>query len=81
MKAYQPEQDMATFSELRQATLAARERTQDPTFGVEVSAGLYAIVRAIPPTGRGSKYVIDYQSAGLSSDQAKAYLDKLGAAS
>jgi hypothetical protein len=68
---------MATFSELRQATLAARERTQDATFGVEVSAGVYAIVRAIPPaTGRG-KYVIDYQSAGLTSDEAVSYLDAL----
>lgn len=71
---------MATFSELRQATLAARERTQDQTFGVEVSAGLYAIVRAIPPANGRGKYVIDYQSAGLTSDQAKAYLDKLVAA-
>lgn len=68
---------MANFSELRQATLAARERTQDLTFGLEVSAGLYAVVRAIPPASGRGKYVIDYQCAGLTSEEAKAYLDNL----
>jgi hypothetical protein len=78
MSAQQPEKTMATFSELRTATLAARERTQDPTFSLQVCQGTYDVVRAIPPaTGRG-KYTIDYQSAALNSDEALEYLNALG---
>jgi hypothetical protein len=69
---------MATFTELRQATLAARERTQDPTFGVQVHQGLYDVVRAIPPASGRGKYVIDYQRAGLTADGALSFLNALG---
>jgi hypothetical protein len=67
---------MATFSELRQATLAARERKQDPAISVQVHQGLYDVVRAIPPASGRGKYTIDYlrNGAGLTADGAVKFL-------
>jgi hypothetical protein len=66
---------MTTFSELRQATLRARERTDDSCVGVTVTMGKFNIVRAIPPkSGKGS-YTIDFQSADLSLPQAIEFLN------
>lgn len=68
---------MATFSELRQATLDARERKQDAAIGVQVHQGLYDVVRAIPPaSGRGA-YTIDCLSAGLTADGAVKFLEAM----
>ena len=68
---------MDNFQRIRKATLDARARTGDKRIGVNVGDGIYAVILAIPPAAGRGKYVIDYQWAGRSADEAIKFLETM----
>lgn len=68
---------MATLIDLRNATLCARERTNDNTIGTRVDAGRVQVVRVFYPAGKPEKSVVTPVTGFLPLDEAVRALDAL----
>lgn len=66
---------MQTLIKLQQATLAARARTGDKHIATQVEAGLIDVVRSVPPAIGKGKHTLTVLRAGLTAEQAVAYLE------
>lgn len=66
---------MQTLIKLQQATLAARARTGDKHIATQVKAGLFDVVRAVPPESGKGKHAVTVLRSGLTAQQAAAYLE------
>lgn len=68
---------MATLMDLRNATLAARERTSDNTISTRVEAGRVQVVRVTYPAKKRGRSIVTPVTAFLSPDEAVRVLELL----
>jgi hypothetical protein len=68
---------MVTLMDLRNATLSARERTNDRTIGTQVKAGKVQVVRVTYPPGKGGRSVVTPITPFLTPEDAIRALDAL----
>jgi len=65
---------MNTLLQLQAATGDARARTGDRHIATQVNAGLFDVVRAVPPASGKGKYAVTVLRAGLTPEQAVEFL-------
>jgi hypothetical protein len=69
--------DMATMMDLRNATLSARQRTNDNSISTRVEAGRVQIVRVTYPPEKRGRSVVTPVTAFVSPDEAVQALKSL----